>query len=62
MGAREPFISEDPVVLLEDIFRDLHQEGQQINMASPEVAEEERVELEATMAKEIAAYRGQEDV
>lgn len=49
MGAREPFISEDPVVLLEDIFRDLHQEGQQINMASPEVAEEDLPEESPVM-------------
>lgn len=37
MGAREPTVSEDPVVMMKDIFGDLQLEGEQTNTASLEV-------------------------
>lgn len=60
MAVMEPTVLEGAVVKMEDIFRDLHQEGQQTNMASPEVANGEGVEPIATTIKEVTADRGQE--
>lgn len=39
MGAMGLAVAEDPIVIMEDIFMDVHLEGQQTDMASPEVAE-----------------------
>lgn len=44
---------------MEDIFEDLHLEGQQASMASPSAIEGEGVELEVTMAEEVTVDGGQ---
>lgn len=60
MGAGEPITSEDPSPTMEDIFRDLLPEGQQISTTSPEGTKS--VDLEVTMAEEVSIDRGQEGV
>lgn len=39
MGAMGPAVAENPVVITEDIFMDVHLERQEIDIASPELAE-----------------------
>lgn len=50
MGSLEPFVAEDLEIIIEDIFGEIHPEGQQISVASPAVKREE-VEPEVTMAR-----------
>lgn len=42
-GITEPTVTEDPMVMMKEIFEDLHAEGQ-TSMASPEAAEGEGIE------------------
>lgn len=58
MGVIEPTVLEDPVVRMEDIFRDLHPEGQQA--ASLDAADKEEVRPETAMVEEVIVDRGQE--
>lgn len=58
MGATEPTITEDPAIIMEDISRVLHLEGQQ--KASTEAIEGEKVRQETAMVKEVITDRGQE--
>lgn len=51
MGATEPVVAENPVAIMEDIFDDLHQEGEQASMASLSAVEGEGVKAEATVRR-----------
>lgn len=62
MGAREPTVMEETVVLMEDIFVGLHSVGQQVNIGSQEVVEGERFVPELSVVEEIVIHRGQEEM
>lgn len=59
MGLTEPTVLEDLMVSMEDIFRDFHSEGQQVDIAFREAVNGERVQPEATVTEKVTADRGQ---
>lgn len=61
MGAMEPFVTEDPEITMEEIFGEIHPEGQQTGVASPTVGREE-AEPKVIVAKEAIEDRSQEEV
>lgn len=53
MDTTKPTVAEDPMVATEDIFGDLHLEGQHTDMVFPEAAKGKGDKLGETTAKEL---------
>lgn len=60
-GAVRSFAAEDPEITMEDIFREIHSEGQQTDTTPPAVVGE-GTHLEAAMAEEVTSDQDQEEV